>query len=189
MKMDYLMVGLVILTVAVFGCTQTTAPDTMEKNVLMEKTDSMKNSGEMGKDSMMEKDSMEGKEMMEGYNGRRLNGNGKIMYLEFNKADYEKALKEKKKILLYFYANWCPICKTEQPNTISAFNEIKDSELIGFRVNFNDGETDVDEKALAKELNVVYQHTKVILVDGKKYGNNYPDSWNKEKYLEALSKI
>jgi|SRR3989338_4049411 len=126
--------------------------------------------------------------MEKSYTGKVLAGTDSTKYLDFNKADYEKALKEKKKILLYFYANWCPICKREQPETFAAFNEINDAELIGFRVNYRDSETDVDEEALAKEFGVSYQHTKVIL----KYGQRVlkaPDSWDKQRYLDEVAKI
>jgi len=109
-------------------------------------------------------------------------------YLEFNKADYDKALKEKKKVLLYFYANWCPTCKKEQPETFAAFNELNDPDLIGFRVNFRDSDTDADEEALAKEFGVSYQHTKVILKNGQRV-LKAPDSWNKQRYLDELAKV
>ena len=125
--------------------------------------------------------------MMSEYKGKVLAGTT-TKYLDFNKADYDKALKEKKKILLYFYANWCPICKKEQPETFSAFNEIKDTDLIGFRINFRDSDTDADEEELAKEFGVSYQHTKVILKDGQRVGK-YPDSWDKQRYLDELAKV
>src|SRR3989338_5944197 len=35
-------------------------------------------------------------------------------YLDFNKADYDQALKGGKIILLNFYATWCPLCQSEQ---------------------------------------------------------------------------
>jgi thiol-disulfide isomerase/thioredoxin len=134
---------------------------------------------------MMEKDE-EG--MMESsYTGKVLAGTAS-KYLNFKKADYEKALKENKKILLYFYANWCPICKKEQPETSAAFNELKDPALVGFRVNFKDSDTDADEIALAKEFGIAYQHTKVILKNGERVGK-FPDSWDKERYLDELAKI
>ncbi len=122
-----------------------------------------------------------------GYSGKVLAGTT-TPYIDFNRSDYEKALKEKKKILLYFYASWCPICRAEQPETFAAFNEINDADLIGFRVNYRDSETDADEESLAKKFGVGYQHTKVILVDGERAGK-WPDSWNKERYLEELGKI
>ena len=126
--------------------------------------------------------------MAEGYKGKVLAGTEKTKYLEFNKADYDKALKDKKKILLYFYASWCPLCKKEQPETMAAFNELNDPNLIGFRVNYRDGDDDVDEKALAQQFGVGYQHTKVILKDGRRVGK-WPDSWDKQRYLDELAKI
>ena len=115
-------------------------------------------------------------------------GTSDTLYLDFNKEDYEKALNEKKKILLYFYANWCPICRVEQLSTFAAFNEINDPDLIGFRVNYRDSDTDESEENLAKEFGISYQHTKIILKD-KERVLKAPDSWNKERYLEELSKI
>ena len=145
----------------------------------------MMKAGEMMKGEMMENKSG----MMESeYKGKVLAGTEKTKYLDFNKADYDKALKEKKKILLYFYANWCPICKKEQPETFAAFNEINDPDLIGFRVNYRDSDTDSDEEALAKEFGVGYQHTKIILKNGQRVGK-FPDSWDKQRYLDELAKV
>ena len=137
---------------------------------------------------MMENNEKESMMSSKGYTGKVLAGTEKTKYLEFNKADYGKALKEKKKVLLYFYANWCPICKKEQPETFAAFNELKDPDLIGFRVNYRDSDTDADEEALAKEFGVSYQHTKIILKNGQRAGK-FPDSWDKQRYLDELAKI
>ena len=133
-------------------------------------------------------ETMKGEMMEPSFNGKILAGTEKTKYLDFNKADYGRALKEKKKILLYFYANWCPLCKKEQPETFAAFNEINDPDLIGFRVNYRDSDTDADEEALAKEFGVSYQHTKIILKNGQKIGK-WPDSWDKQRYLDELAKV
>ena len=174
-------------SVFVFGCVQTATEmekkDAMvqKETSVMTKEDAMEKTGEamQKEDSMMEKLP---------YKGTILAGTETTKYLDFNKADYDNALKEKKKILLYFYANWCPICKREQVDTFAAFNELNDPNLIGFRVNYRDGDDDADEKALAQEFGVGYQHTKVILKDGQRVGK-FPDSWDKKRYLEELSKI
>ena len=109
-------------------------------------------------------------------------------YYEFNKADYDLALKENKIILLYFYANWCPICKVEEPKTFAAFSELNNDKVIGFRVNYRDNEVDEFEEDLARKFGVSYQHTKIILKDGER-ALKAPDSWDKERYLDELDKL
>ena len=133
--------------------------------------------GEMMKGEMMESSHM----------GKVLAGTTS-KYIEFNKEDYDKALKENKTILLYFYASWCPICKIEQPETMAAFNELNNSNLVGFRVHYNDGEDNADAKALAQQFQIPYQHTKVIIKDGKQV-LKAPDSWDKQRYLTELAKV
>lgn len=121
---------------------------------------------------------------IEGYSGKVLAGNSSP-FLEFNKEDYGKALESNKIIFLDFYANWCPICRAEEPEILAGFDSLIENRLIGFRVNFNDSETDSDEKQLAKDFNVPYQHTKIILKEGKEILRSV-DQWDKEKFLKEL---
>ncbi|MBI2101028.1 hypothetical protein HYT53_00265 [Candidatus Woesearchaeota archaeon] len=188
MKIIYLIGLLAIFSIVVFGCAQTSEismmenKDTsMEKDLIME--EEVETMGKEGKVTEKEEAMMD----KSGYTGKVLAGTTS-KYLDFNKADYDKALKEKKKILLYFYASWCPTCRAEQPETFAAFNELNDPDLIGFRVNYRDGDDDADEKALAQQFGVSYQHTKVILKDGQRI-LKAPDSWDKQRYLEELIKI
>lgn len=109
--------------------------------------------------------------------------------LDFTKAEYENAKASDKLVALYFYANWCPICKVEIAEALyPAFNELSDSRVIGFRVNYNDSETEADEKALARELGIGYQHTKVFLKNGKRILKS-PEGWSKERYLSEINKV
>src|SRR3989338_415986 len=190
MKISYLAALLVIFSITVLGCTKAAGTDVMEKkDVMMEKETSgaieeegnaMEKSGEtlQKEGEVMEKSS---------YTGKVLAG-ATSKYLEFNKGDYDKALGENKKILLYFYANWCPICKREQVDTFAAFNELNDPSIVGFRVNYKDSDDDADERALAQQFGVAYQHTKVILKGGKQVAK-FPDSWNRQRYLDELAKV
>ncbi|MBI2611729.1 thioredoxin family protein [Candidatus Gottesmanbacteria bacterium] len=122
----------------------------------------------------------------EGYQGNVIAGKTSP-YLEFNKNDYDKAINEGKFIVLNFYANWCPICRPEQKEWQSAFNEITDLNVIGFRVNYNDSDTDEDEKKLAKEFDITYQHTKVILKNGKEIFK-VTEQWDKDQILSQVDK-
>lgn len=123
---------------------------------------------------------------IEGYSGSVLAGKSSP-YLEFQKADYEKALNSGKIVFLNFYANWCPICRAETPAVYSAFGKLTTDNIVGFRVNFNDSDTDEDEKALAKEFGVTYQHTKVILKDGKQT-LKVTEQWDQPQFEEELKK-
>ncbi len=109
-------------------------------------------------------------------------------YLEFSKEHYDKAISENKIILLYFYASWCPICKREQPEIYGAFDAMDYGNVIGFRVNYRDSYVDEFEEELAREHGITYQHTKVIIKDGKEV-LKAPDSWNKDRYIEEIRKV
>ena len=126
----------------------------------------------------------EGK-MVAGYSGKVLAGTTSP-YLDFKKADYDKALADNKIIVLDFYANWCPICREEAPNLKAGFNELQTDKVVGFRVNYNDTETDNDEKELASNYSISYQHTKVILKDGKEVARSL-ESWDKETFLKEVN--
>ena len=171
MKKYFFILLFVVFSLVIFGCSAQNNTVNTEKNINQEVSD-------------ISKEVISSSE----YEGAVLAGTSDTLYLDFNKEDYEKALNEKKKILLYFYANWCPICRVEQLSTFAAFNEINDPDLIGFRVNYRDSDTDESEENLAKEFGISYQHTKIILKD-KERVLKAPDSWNKERYLEELSKI
>lgn len=85
-------------------------------------------------------------------------------YKKFSQAEYENALGEKKVVLLYFFANWCPICREQEPINLQVFESLKnESEIVGFRVNILDSEETSETKALASQFEVTYQHTYVIL--------------------------
>ena len=120
-----------------------------------------------------------------GYSGNVLSGSSSP-YLEFNRADYQKALAEGKIIVLDFFANWCPICRAEAPHIRAGFDSLTSEKVIGFRVNFNDSDTDENEKALAQEFNIPYQHTKVILKNGQEVKRS-GDQWTGEIFAQEIN--
>ncbi len=151
--------------------------DTTQEEVMMEKSAMEQNE----KDIMMDK----GETMMK-YSGEVLSGKSALV-LDFEKADYDVALKTDKLVVLYFYANWCSICKVEFPVMQKVFSELTTDKVVGFRVNYNDDQTDNDEKNLAKEFGVAYQHTKVFVKNGKRILKS-PESWDDKRYEMEISK-
>jgi len=153
-----------------------------EDNSMIDNDESMmeEESAMMGDDESM----IENKKI--NFSGQVLAGSSSPL-LDFNKSDYDKALASDKLILLYFYANWCPICAEETKNSLyPAFNELTNDSLIGFRVNYNVNQTDSNEKELAREFGIAYQHSKVILKNGKRV-LKAPNSWTKQEYLKQIN--
>ena len=173
---------LLLAVVFIAGCTATTE-DMMKKNGTMQKTIT---SGESINNSMMNDTMMSDKMMKGAYTGAVLAGTSAPL-LDFRKVDYDKALQSNKTILLYFFANWCPICRAELPHLYAAFNELNTDKVIGFRVNYNDGDTDADELALAQQFQVPYQHSKVFVKNAKSAGK-FPGGWDKIRYLLEINK-
>ena len=60
--------------------------------------------------------------------------------------------------------------------------------MVGFRVNYNDSDTDDVETSLAREYGVAYQHTKVAIRDGRRVLKS-PESWDEQHYLDEISSL
>lgn len=173
------------------GTQEVTGEGEMSEETMTETEAAMEKEGEamMEEEGLMEvdKNAMAAEGGLMEYSGAVLAGESAPL-LDFQKTDYETALKSDRLIVLYFYANWCPICKAEFPLMQGAFNDLTTNEVVGFRVNYNDNETDADETALAREFGVAYQHTKVFVRTGERL-LKAPDSWSKSKYLSEIEKI
>jgi thiol:disulfide interchange protein len=90
------------------------------------------------------------------------------VYEPFTLAAFNDARAAGEPIYLFFYANWCPFCKEQEPRNQIVFRDFTGGTVHGFRVDYNDPNTDADEKALAEQFRVSYQHTAVYLnADGK----------------------
>ena len=124
--------------------------------------------------------------MMAKYTGTVLAGKSAPL-IDYNKADYDAAIKSGKLIVLYFYASWCPICRAEFPVMQGAFNELSSDGVVGFRVNYNDSDTDLNEKALASQFGVAYQHTKVFVKGGTRILKS-PEGWDDKRYDTEINK-
>lgn len=120
-------------------------------------------------------------------------GNGTVLagdlspVIDFNKSDFEEALKSDKLVVLYFYATWCPLCVIEIENSFyPAFEELNNDNVIAFRINYNDINTDSNEKELARKFGIAYQHTKVILKNGERILKS-AETWDKDRYLTEIN--
>ena len=103
-------------------------------------------------------------------------------YMEFDRTNFDQASGTRR--ILFFYASWCPTCLPANASLNENAGSIP-SDVTVFRVNFNDPETDQEEKDLAKKYDVAYQHT-FVQVDSQ---GNEVASWNGGQIRELLSSI
>ena len=171
-----LFVSILGLAVVLVGCTpqqQQQAADILSNTnstdgQVIEGSDATKDSGVMEADDTIRQEDKMMDDAAEpiSYSGARLAGAASPL-LDFNQADYDAAIAAGKTVFLYFYANWCPTCAAEQPHLTGAFNELARNDVVGFRVNYRDDQTDASEVALARQHGVAYQHTKVVIKEAR----------------------
>ncbi len=114
--------------------------------------------------------------------------NGQSRYLEFSREEYQRAISAGKIIYLEFYANWCPICRAQEQELIQGFSMLTRSDVVGFRVNYKDDQTDDLEKELAEKYKIPYQHHKIVLKDGNVVIDT-AETWDAQTLVEQLSKL
>jgi thiol-disulfide isomerase/thioredoxin len=103
-------------------------------------------------------------------------------YLNFSKSVLTQTQNTRR--VLFFYANWCPTCKAAEENIKSNLGKLPQDVTI-IRVNYNDTDTDDDEKDLAKKYSITYQHT-FVQIDSQE---NEITKWNGGEIDILLSKI
>ncbi len=107
-------------------------------------------------------------------------------YIEANQIDIDYAIENHKIVILNFYANWCPTCKSENEDISELISENLSKDISIFRVNFRDSDTSEYEESLAKKYQVITQGTKIIYINGE-MNQKTPKHFTQEDYLELLN--
>ncbi len=192
------LIGLVALLVVIAGCTQ----QVMEKQEVAPK-EGMEGEWTPEEVAAMEKEEMKKKEkMMEGewtpeqmaemekegmMEGESMMASAST-YMDWDKDAFDQAVKEGKIVLIDFAADWCGICKKEHPQLMAGFEHLNDPRFVGFRVHYKDALTTPEHDALAQQYQIPYQHTKVVIKDGKVVLKS-PEAWTADRVVSELKKF
>lgn len=103
-------------------------------------------------------------------------------YVHYSKPTLDNASSNRR--VLFFYASWCPTCKPADAEFTQDANRIP-TDVTLIRVNYNDPETDQEEKDLARKYGITYQHT-FVQIDS---AGNEVTKWNGGQIDELLSNI
>lgn len=155
--------------------------DSMAPKGMMMQADEEKSDAMMAETSMMKKDdeamamdAMEGETAMMAQHDAQ--------YIPFEAGMLEQ--NQDKRRLLYFYANWCPTCQPVDRDFQSKTSELP-IDVVVYRVNYNDTDTDSAEDQLAETYGVTYQHT-FVLIDSQ---GNEVEKWNGGSFRDVLKKL
>lgn len=103
-------------------------------------------------------------------------------YVEYAGSVLDESKKTRR--VLFFYANWCPTCRPADVEFRSRASELPNDVTV-IRVNYNDPQTDAEEKALASKYGVTYQHTYVQIDES----GNVVARWNGGGLVELKKNI
>lgn len=115
---------------------------------------------------------------------------GPSVYENYSVTEYDRALSEGRVLVLFFTANWCPICREQEPKNVNVFNSLDKSGVVALKVHVLDSETTEETDALAKKFDVLNQHTFVFLDKNGavfyKFTGPMEEDELKEKILEVV---
>ncbi len=157
-----IVLAVIILAFGGYYYTQTNQTAKVPKDSMMEKTS-----------DPMVKEETTGDDKMMGQSSR---------YLPFTPAVLADTSSTRR--VLYFYANWCSTCRPANADFEKNASQLP-SDLTVIRVNYNDPDTDADERALATKYGITYQHT-FVQIDSQ---GNEITKWNGGASQELLAKI
>ncbi len=80
--------------------------------------------------------------------------------LDYNAAQYAQALASKQDIVLDFHADWCHVCRDNEPIIRNAVSALNKPDLVVFIVDYDNA------KDLRREFNVVTQTTLIMIPSG-----------------------
>ncbi len=103
-------------------------------------------------------------------------------YVEYSRAALDQSSNMRR--VLFFYASWCSTCRPADADFKKNIDLIP-ADLVLIRVNYNDPETDTEEKALAAQYGITYQHT-FVQIDAQ---GNEVAKWNGGQFDQLLARV
>lgn len=150
-----------------------------EKAAMMLKDDSTTEKSETPEQEAMEK---KDSAVEKTDDSKMMDKSANSRYVPYSKAVLDQGANNRR--VLYFYASWCPTCRPANADFEKNSSKIP-ADVTVVRVNYNDPDTDQEEKDLAKKYGITYQHT-FVQIDGQ---GKEVTKWNGGQTDELLAKI
>ncbi len=103
------------------------------------------------------------------------------LYTDYSAAAVTEAQSNGKYVLLFFYADWCPTCKVQDPIMTDLFNSLpEDSNVVAFRTDYD------TEKELKKQYSITLQHSFVLLAPNGEVLTTFVGQNTQNQLLEII---
>ncbi|MDP3917992.1 MAG: hypothetical protein Q8Q30_02350 [Candidatus Woesebacteria bacterium] len=94
-------------------------------------------------------------------------------YISYSLEEYDKAIFEKRILVLFFTSNWCMECNDQDIVNSKVFDSLNKEGVVGLKIHILDSETTTETDALARKFDVVKENTFVVLdKNGAVYSKN-----------------
>lgn len=122
-----------------------------------------------------------------------INANGEARYAapvyeDFTQEKYDQAIMNGEPIYLWFYANWCPTCRAQEPVNQRVF-DTHAAYVHAFKIHVLDNEVSDDEKALIEQFRITKQHTAVLLDQDHREVSRTIGTRSADQLIDDLKKI
>ncbi|MEK7472509.1 MAG: thioredoxin domain-containing protein [Patescibacteria group bacterium] len=84
-------------------------------------------------------------------------------YINYSEEEYDKAILEKRILVLFFTSNWCTKCSEQDRLNSEVFDSLNKEGVVGLKIHILDSETTTQTDALARKFDVIKENTFVIL--------------------------
>ncbi len=180
-----LVLGLTILVaaVAIIGISRNMANNKSDTNsqqpiVMMEKENSVTSTSEQEMKAGKKEAVMEKQKIEEGEKESMMNADKVGMYKDYSLTALAEATKNGGKAVLFFWAAWCPYCKSANTEFMTNLNKIPNNVTV-LKTNYD------TEKELKIKYGITYQHT-FVQVD---VSGNQITKWNGGGIAELLNNL
>ncbi len=117
------------------------------------------------------------------------NNDSPSVYTSYSEDIYNKAILEKRVIVLFFNANWCDNCIKQSAVNSEVFNELTRNGVVGLESHILDSETTTDLDGLAKKFDVRKESTFIILDKNGAVVYRYTGTLDKELLKTKIMEV
>lgn len=111
------------------------------------------------------------------------------LYTDYSKVEYDKALFEKRILVVFFTSNWCASCSDQDVVNKTVLDSLTTQGVVGLKAHILDSETTIETDALARKFDITKENSLVILDENGVVVFKYIGNLSKEMLRQQLEGV